>query len=431
MKFNLLTVFKNSIALSRKQYNRYYKIVNGVCAMPFFILKKIEVYDISISMIVFLAIIYALAVGVKIVYREEESLKSVLLTCTVRAHIISALFWVILGGLASVWINKINENRQETIDRTEYELAYHQFQQVVLQDVIEVSDDCINFRYGYKYYENSDYAKAAAYLKVAADKDGCAYAAHLFAELYYYGLGVSCDKYLALKYYAMAAEKEVVEAKYRLMMHYFCEDDNEAAESYGVDILEKSHFGVPTINQIMLSRSIGNSDILELIKPITDVIQNLVNIYTMTYNVIYAYHFRAQRYNQAAYFAESFNESFMSGRSVENDCNIAICKLMDGDKLGAKRHFKKILRSKKYGDTSIQFAEEQYVRHILIPAGGPWRYRNVKEAEKILIENVKLGSETSMSLLKEIYRRAGYQKSFSKIDHYESYYKLLNSHEGK
>ena len=151
----------------------------------------------------------------------------------------------------------------------------------------------------------------------------------------------------------------------------------------------------------------------------------------MTYNVIYAYHFRAQRYNQAAYFAESFNESFMSGRSVENDCNIAICKLKDGDKLGAKRHFKKILRSKKYADTSIQFAEEQYVRHILIPAGGPWRYRNVKEAEKILIENVKLGSETSMSLLKEIYRRAGYQKSFSKIDHYESYYKLLNSHEGK
>ena len=48
MKFNLLTVFQNSIAFSRKQYNRYYKIVNGICAMPFFILKKIEVYDISL-----------------------------------------------------------------------------------------------------------------------------------------------------------------------------------------------------------------------------------------------------------------------------------------------------------------------------------------------------------------------------------------------
>jgi L-arabinose isomerase len=55
--------------------------------------------------------------------------------------------------------------------------------------------------------------------------------------------------------------------------------------------------------------------------------------------------------------------------------------------------------------------------------------RNSKEAEKLLIENIRNGNQTSVSLLKELYERCGYERQAIEMAHLESYNEIVRDHE--
>lgn len=431
MNFNIKSAFRKSVDYSKKQYASHYKLINSVCALPFLVLKKIEIYDFTVNLILVLGVVYALVFGLKILYRQEESLKSVLLSCTVKSHPVSAIFWMIIGGLAAMGVNKVNEIRQDRIDREEFLQAYAQYQNAILYDYVDPREDCNDFIKGYGYYNQKDYVEAAPHLKKASEK--CAVAAYLYGNILYHGLGVSADKYEALKYYKQAAEKEVVEAKYRLMMHYIKENDYDSAEANAMDILNKIYLESLDDLHIVLTKELKDpSELQEITTPwIYEIHNELLVMYNQAYTFLYTFSMVTEQYDNAVYISDLITENLCHGISGEHAVDKALCMLLGGDRFGAKRVLKKIMRDEKYDEIDVRLAEEAYVRNILLPEGKDITVRAAKEAEKLLIKNIRQGSRESMQMLKELYDRAGYIEEAARIGHLESYYKLSGEYERK
>lgn len=411
-------------------------MINSFCASPFLVLRKIEIYDITVDLILVLGVVYALGFGLEILYRQEESLKSVLLSCTVGSHPVSAIFWMIIGGLAAMGVNKVNEIRQDRIDREEFLQAYAQYQNAILYDYVDPREDCNDFIKGYGYYNQKDYVEAAPHLKKASEK--CAVAAYLYGDILYHGLGVSADKYEALKYYAQAAEKEVVEAKYSLMMHYFKENDYDSAEAYAMDILNKIYLESLDDLPIVLTKELKDPSELQEIttsliyEMIYEIHYELFDMYNQAYTFLYTFFSMVtDQYDSAVYISDLITENLYHGISGEHAVDKALCMLLGGDRFGAKRVLKKIMRDEKYDEIDVRLAEEAYVRHILLPEGKDITVRAAKEAEKLLIKNIRQGSRESMQMLKELYDRGGYIEEAARIGHLESYYKLSGEYERK
>ena len=407
MKFDIKYAFKKSVEYSQKQYDSHYKLIHSVCAVPFLVLKKIEIYDFTINLILVLSIVYALAIIFKILYRADESIKSVIINCTVKSHPISTIFWMIIGGLVGMGINKFIEVREERIDIEEFQLAYAQYKNVVLHAYVAPREDCYDFAKGYEYYRNDDYVEAGPYLKKASEK--CAVAAFLYGDILYRGLGVNCDKYEALKYYAQAAEKEVQEAKYSLMMHYFEENDYVSAEAYARDILNKLYFDhLDDLPIILTKESDDPSALSAILSPWLNRQKEMLDRCEMTYRLFYTSCMATEQYDNAAYFSDLINDTLFGGKSGTYAIDKAMCMLYDGDKFGAKRQLKKIMKGMGYNENEVILAEEAYVRHILLPEDKDITVKMAKEAEKLLIKNVKKGSRESLRMLRDLYRKGNY-----------------------
>lgn len=328
-------------------------------------------------------------------------------------------------------VNKVNEIRQDRIDREEFLQAYAQYQNAILYDYVDPREDCNDFIKGYGYYNQKDYVEAAPHLKKASEK--CAVAAYLYGNILYHGLGVSADKYEALKYYKQAAEKEVVEAKYRLMMHYIKENDYDSAEANAMDILNKIYLESLDDLHIVLTKELKDpSELQEITTPwIYEIHNELLVMYNQAYTFLYTFSMVTEQYDNAVYISDLITENLCHGISGEHAVDKALCMLLGGDRFGAKRVLKKIMRDEKYDEIDVRLAEEAYVRNILLPEGKDITVRAAKEAEKLLIKNIRQGSRESMQMLKELYDRAGYIEEAARIGHLESYYKLSGEYERK
>ena len=86
------------------------------------------------------AIIYVIVLTFKLLYRGSDTLKNVIYSCTIKGHPVSSLFWIIIGGVLSMVIVSANDKRQLQQDKEEFELAYIQYQGVIIGDVIKCKD---------------------------------------------------------------------------------------------------------------------------------------------------------------------------------------------------------------------------------------------------------------------------------------------------
>lgn len=175
---------------------------------------------IAVSSFVFIAILFF-----GLIHRGKDSIKTVFFKCLIKGNVVSVtIFWgIIFSGILSNCISNHIEKKQESIDKEEFELAIKQFQKVTVYNQAFIPKDLRDFASGWQYLNQQQSSKAATYLKKASSE--CAYAAYLYGMSLYSGLGVQPDKYQAIKYLDMAADKEVFDAKNLLMTHYFRMND--------------------------------------------------------------------------------------------------------------------------------------------------------------------------------------------------------------
>ena len=53
----------------------------------------------------------------------------------------------------------------------------------------------------------------------------------------------------------------------------------------------------------------------------------------------------------------------------------------------------------------------------------------IKEAEKLLIENIRTGNRRSVNLLERLYKNIGFEQKAAEISHLGSYYKIQQNYE--
>lgn len=123
MRFNISTVLRNSIEFSKAKYRTYHKLINS-----------------PVNLMITFAIIYVIVLTFKLLYRGSDTLKNVIYSCTIKGHPVSSLFWIIIGGVLSMVIVSANDKRQLQQDKEEFELAYIQYQDVIIGDVIKCKD---------------------------------------------------------------------------------------------------------------------------------------------------------------------------------------------------------------------------------------------------------------------------------------------------
>lgn len=370
---------------------------------------------IAVSSFVFIAILFF-----GLIHRGKDSIKTVFFKCLIKGNVVSVtIFWgIIFSGILSNCISNHIEKKQESIDKEEFELAIKQFQKVTVYNQAFIPKDLRDFASGWQYLNQQQYSKAAAYLKKASSE--CAYAAYLYGMSLYSGLGVQPDKYQAIKYLDMAADKEVFDAKYLLMTHYFRMNDYATAERYALDIIRKAHFFIP-LPVITPNQKIAD----EVLLPTFDSI-------TRAYNILLDYYWRTERYKDAAKISHIMSEQFDS-RMYQFSINEALSKLLDGDKYGAKKCFKQMLRKDGAGKGMREMAINYYVEHLLMPDENAslniFSTHKIKEAEKLLIENIRTGNRRSVNLLERLYKNIGFEQKAAEISHLGSYYIIQQNYE--
>lgn len=414
MRFNISTVLRNSIEFSKAKYRTYHKLINSVCVVPFVVLNSFELVDVPVNLMITFAIIYVIVLTFKLLYRGSDTLKNVIYSCTIKGHPVSSLFWIIIGGVLSMVIVSANDKRQLQQDKEEFELAYIQYQGVIIGDVIK----CKDFATAYRSVRENNPSKALTYFKKASGN--CAYAEYMYGRMLYTGAGCRSDIYAAIKHWEKAAEKEVVEAKYDLMIHYLMNADYKKAETYALDIMEKSSFGLPPI--ISSRQEVAH-------KILTEVGLPIVQMRTKAYASLLDYYWVSRQYKKGVEISELGCELAMGAERFQYEINKALSMYMDGDRIGAKRYFRKIIRRKDKGDTGRAIAVNYYVENILMPSWMEISLRNAKEAERLLIENIRSGNKKSVSLLKELYQRCGYDAQAIEMAHLESYNEIVRDHE--
>lgn len=418
MKLNISTVLRNTIEFSKVKYRTYHKFINSVCVVPFVVLNSFELIDVPLNLMITLAVIYVIVLTFKLLYHGSETLKNVIYSCTIKGHPISSLFWIIIGGIISMMIVSANDKRQMQQDKEEYELAYTQFQGVILGDIAYLGFDSRDFATAYGYLKANNDSKALEYLKKVSKN--CAFAEYLYGRMLYSGAGCRSDVYEAIKHFEKAAEKEVFEAKYDLMVHYLNNGDFDTAEGYGLDIMNKLSLGLPPLIS-------SKPDHAQLI--LDEVTLPIIKLQSKAYASLLDYYWISGQYEKAIAISEIGFEYACGGGLFQYEINKALSMYMGGDRLGAKRYFRKIIRRKEKGESGRAIIVNYYVENLLMPSGKDISLRNSKEAEKLLIENIRNGNQTSVSLLKELYERCGYERQAIEMAHLESYNEIVRDHE--
>lgn len=426
MKTPLNILFQNGLNKCRALYNKHSGKINACVATPITLLGSIQIIDIPIYLIVILLLVYISIVLYELAYRGEKTKKSVLYNCTIKGHSLCVpLFWVIIGGTLAYFVSANLDKKQHAKDKEEYNLAYSQYQDVIINDPSHVSLKNRDFALGFHYLQNSNPSKAAAYLKKAASDSP--YAAYLYGMMLYSGDGVVADKYEALNYFTKAAEFEVIEAMYRLMLHYSREGNHPNMEKYALEIIDKASFWPPILitSDKQKVQKIGD----ELMLP-------LFRCYDDAYRCLLDYYWYTEQYEKAAGFSHTYGENILDGGGYQYFINEALSKLLSGDRFGAKRCFQRMINSKESGSEGMrEMAINYYVESILMPDNvydkTPFLLRKVRKAEALLIENVKKGNVKSVSLLKELYEKVGLDKDAAEMSHLESYYKSMRDNEGE
>lgn len=105
--------------------------------------------------------------------------------------------------------------------------------------------------------------------------------------------------------------------------------------------------------------------------------------------------------------------------------------LQDGDRMGAKRTLRRLIRKKDAGEGMRELAVNYYVDNILMLDKERISLRKAKEAEKLLIRNIRNGNNGAVRRLKELYQITGYETKAIEMDHLDSYKNLKRNYERK
>lgn len=416
---NLLSFIQSGFRKSKCFCIAHKDGLNALFGVPAFVLSSLDFKDIPLYTIILLSLIFILIAIYEIFIKNPQHRWHAALKC-VKGHVIAApMFWAILGGSLSLAMTAHNNKVQMSKDFEEFQLTYEQYQRAVLNMPIYSTAEERSFILGYQFLREGKFSKAAQLLKKVSDK--YPFAAYFYGRTLYYGFGDRGDKYEAIRYWERASEKEVMEAKYDLMIHYLEIGDFETAEQYALDMLKKSSFGLPgfIVRDQKKTQIIGDEIALPLIRK-----------YDSAYHDFLTYYWRTRRFRDAAEISDMLNKGFYKGNAYQYEINKALSWMLDGDVIRARRHFKKLIRKDAPGKGMKEMATNYYVQNMLMPSDSVnWKRQKVKEAEKLLIKNIKNGNVKAISLLRELYERTGYKESAIEMAHFESYHKITSTHE--
>ena len=424
MRINPMTILKNSLNWCKNKYGKHGKVINTFCATPVIVLSRIDFQEFPIFILIIFLAIFLGILAYEIAYKKSESVWNVLKRCSIKGHPLAApLFWMLVSGVLSLSISYWDGKSQMKRDHTEYEETYSQYQHALLAANNRTAGPALankDFVSGLRAMDNSDFPKAATYFLKAAEE--CPAAAYMYGNMLYYGRGMTADKHKALQYLENAAEKEVMSAKYDLMSHYLEEGDTEKGEEYAMDIFKKAAYGLPTIIT-------SNKETVQFI--LDNIGMPIIHIVDNAYQTFLDYYWDVKQYDKAILISDMLFEGYYKGTMYQYRINKALSMLQDGDRMGAKRTLRRLIRKKDAGEGMRELAVNYYVDNILMLDKERISLRKAKEAERLLIRNIRNGNNGAVRRLKELYQITGYETKAIEMDHLDSYKNLKRNYERK